>query len=195
MKYVAAFVTALLLSITTFVSAAPVAVVSYSSSPNADHPFYLDTGGTELTDGVKTTVSFGSGLANLTTVIPFVGWQFTDPTITFNFAPNTAISSVTISADDANGAAGVYLPASVTVNYGDTVIVHNITDPAGFGVIDLTFSTGAFVGSSLSLAFDNPYNWIMLTEVAFDYTPAVPTPAALPAGLALLTLLGLRRRR
>jgi hypothetical protein len=194
MNRVALLSFAVLLTLSSLASAAPVTVLSYSFDASPSNGWYPDSSGVELIDGVKGSVSFGSGMANASTVEPFVAWYQHSPTITFNFAPNTAISSVTLTIDDGNGAAGVIFPNAVTISYGVTNLTTPLTDPAGYGILDVNFSTGNFVGSSLNIIVSNPA-WFFVSEVAFDYTPAIPTPAALPAGLALLSLLGLRRRR
>lgn len=178
--------------------AATVSVSSYSYttdgttvSPTAS---YADSGN-ELTDGtVQTTVWPSTAIIG-----PLVGWNGTDPAITFNFSSPETVRKVTVWSADSNGSAGVRLPDTITVRTPDNSFsqTFSITDPAGSGSVASLELTG-FETTTNALVIeprraDNAVNdeWIMLTEVSFD---TVPEPSsALLLGIASLGLL--RRRR
>lgn len=126
----------------------------------------------ELTDGVLPTTNW-----NVSST-PWVGWN-TSQTLTFNFAPNSAIDTVIFRFDDSNSN-GVAPPASVTIG-GQTF---TITDPVGTAPFNFTVSGLTFVGSSMPITITTRSgSWMMLSEVSFQST--VPEP-----GTALTMLVG-----
>lgn len=146
------------------------------------------SGGTgKLTDGVIPTLNWDQyGVST-----PFVGWYTgftgqTDPTITFNFAQNVAIDSVSIWVDN-NPAAGVGVasPSEVVIDGQTFLITPDTTDNT---VVEYTF-TGLFLGNSLTMQLDQApgQQWVMLGEAAFGGTvvPEPTTMALLATGLAV----------
>lgn len=142
----------------------------------------------QLTDGFIAVSNFGANS------IPYVGWNNVNPTITFNFAPDTAIDSVTISVDDNGGGSGVAPPASVIIN-GTTYAVAN---PPGTAPFTFTVNSIGFVGSALPITFVRSGSWTMVSEVSFAAATAVPEVSQwgqLLAGGLGLGLVVLRRRQ
>lgn len=150
------------------------------------------TGGLgNLTDGViavdnwlNVEVAAGTG--------PYVGWrQAVGPvSVTFNFAGLQAFDSLTLHLDDSNGAGGVDLPASATVNG----LPFAIGPMPGGEPKAITLALGGLIADQLvvSLAYMN--EWIFLSEVEFDgQAVAVPEPAL--AALVALGVAGLALRR
>ena len=181
--------------------AATIAVDSYDygAVPPANSN-YLDTGGTELTDGTAIVNVWGGTPPTSTDIIPLVGWQNTDPSITFNFASSVTVGLIEVWAADSDGIAAVLLPSSITVRTPDNSFTQtfNIPDPAGNGStvkLDLTgftVTTNALVIEPRRADPGVPNDdFIMLSEVRFD---TVPEPSSIALfGLAGLSLL--RRRR
>lgn len=142
----------------------------------------------ELTDGVIALVNYGTNGA------PYVGWNNTNATVTFNFNPGTAIDSVTISVDDNGGGSGVAPPSSVIIN-GTTYAVAN---PPGTAPFTFTVNNIGFVGAALPITFVRSGSWVMVSEVSFaaaTAVPEVPQWGQLLAGSLGLGLVVLRRRQ
>ena len=125
----------------------------------------------ELNDGIVATQNWyvteaptGNG--------GYVGWTI-DPTITFNFAPGTAIGSISIAFDDSDGAGGVSAPSSFIVNG----VNYAVTEPAGSAPSFFTLSNLGFVGSTFTVTAIRKNQWLMLSEVSFAAPGAVPEPA------------------
>lgn len=135
---------------------------------------FLSGGLGDLTDGIFATLNWNYGN------VPWVGWSASQ-VVTFNFAPNTAIDTVSFRFDDSNSG-GVAPPASVTI--GGQVFA--VTDPVGTAPFTFTVSGLNLVGSSVPITITTRSgSWMMLSEVTFQSTSAVPEP-----GTALLMLLG-----
>lgn len=150
------------------------------------------TGGLgDLTDGIIATDNWyvveapaGNG--------PYVGWTL-DPTITFHFAPGTAIDSISIYYDDSNGAGGVSTPGSFVING----VNYAVTDAPGSAPNVFTVSGLGFVGDTFTLTANRNNSWVFLSEVSFDSgTGSVPEPASWAMMLAGFGAIGagLRRR-
>lgn len=187
-------------------SAAPLTVASYDMlNGNTGSYNYWDetysgvgntttdgaplSGGTgDLTDGVVATDNWyvveapaGNG--------PYVGWTI-DPVITFNFSSLVSIDSVTIYADDSDGAGGVSLPTGVTI---DGTLYDVDETMAGANPKALTFSGLDLDVTSLDIQLHRSNQWVFVSEVQFDGEP-VPEPATL-AVLGLGALAMRKRRR
>lgn len=146
----------------------------------------------DLTDGVVATDNWfvteappGNG--------PYVGWLL-DPTITFHFAPLTAVDSISIYYDDANGAGGVSTPAAFVIN-GTS---YGVVDAPGSAPNVFTVSGLGFVGDTFTVTAVRNNAWVFLSEVSFaSKSGAVPEPAtwALMIGGFGMTGAAMRRRR
>ena len=155
----------------------------------------LSGGVGKLTDGVSPALNWYSYGQNT----PWVGWYVgypneTDPTVTFNFNGVKKINSVTVWVDNSLGAGGVNLPASVSIDGTNFAIAPDNSNPAPRAY---TFSNLGLTGSSADVQFFQSNVWIMVGEVSFDGSNAIPEPgvwALLLAGFGL-TGASLRRRR
>lgn len=170
---------------------------SYLTSPSSSYP---DSSGNELLDGNISAIGWGNSSMTYTTAAPYVGWQWSNASIQFNFAAGVNIANLTIFADDAEGAAGVYFPSLATISMGATTLTGlPIANPAGSAPGSYTFSGLGLTGTSLTLTLNASPNWLMLSEVQFDGGPASANDVPLPATLGLIALgLGmvrLHRRR
>lgn len=158
----------------------------------------------DLTDGIIPTDNW-LNVENLAGTGPYVGWRdgnsllAPNPTVTFRFAGPIDLASITIYVDDSGGAGGVSIPASVDIGYegfGYTNFVLVDPDPS-FAPVSFTFSGLALTGSAFDVRFNNGNEWVFVSEVTFDGSPAstaVPEPAT---GLLLLSGIaaGAYRRR
>lgn len=156
----------------------------------------LLSGGTgKLTDGVSPTTDWdGEGEDT-----QWVGWDTTetgglDPLVTFNFATSVDINSVTVWVDNTNGAGGVGLPASVSIDGTSFGFTPAVSGPSGY-----TFSGLDIIGDSVGVQFFQSDQWIMVGEVSFNgsvSSSAAPEPSSwmmVAGSLALIAPL-LRRR-
>jgi len=181
--------------VTGMTQAAVVSVTGYSYSPNPTNPNYLDSTGSELTDGVTDTLVWPDPSTNFA---PLVGWIGVDPIITVDFGSIQTIQTVSVWAADSDGSAGVNLPATVRIRTLDGITFNqlfNVTNPAGSGTtVRLDFTGFSVTADTLVIeaARPTPANtWTMLSEIQFD---SVPEPSSLAlAGIAGFGLL--RRRR
>ncbi len=175
----------------------PFSGYSYSIAPSDSYP---DTGGGELTDGTANGPAWPAPVV-LADVAYLVGWQTTLPTITFNFASTVTINSVSAFFADSDDAAGVSLPATVTLGDGASFSqVFTVTNPAGSGTtVQSVFNGFSLTTNTLTLRFTlgTAQQWTMLSEVHAFGTAAVPEPAStgLVLGAAALGLVATRRRR
>jgi hypothetical protein len=191
-------VTAAILATASLASAQliPITSYSYNTSPDGSYP---DSGGVELRDGVTQTVVWG-GPVNATSesVVPLVGWRFSDPDVTFEFGAPVTIRSVTVWSADSDGAAGVYLPTAITLTAGAFSQSFTVLNPAGAGTVVPIVLDGFEVTASSMQVFAQRdtvgNNWTMLSEVEFSAIPE-PSTYALGGGLLALAAAFLRRRR
>lgn len=165
----------------------------YISSPSNAQTPYLDPGNTDLTDGVITHAGWATGIT-YTEAYKYVGWQNYDPIITFNFASVVSIGSLTLWADDANGAFGVTQPTQVSMTMGGSTVVRNIPDQAGALPFGIDFNNLNLSGDSLTLTVEHGGQWTMISEVQFASPVPVPAAAWLFAS-GLIGLVGVARRR
>ena len=122
-----------------------------------------------------------------------------NPTVTFRFAAPVNLDSITIYVDDSGGAGGVSIPASVDIGFegfGYTNFVLVDPDPS-FAPVSFTFAGLGMIGSAFDVRFNQGNEWVFVSEVTFDGSPAstpVPEPAT---GLLLLSGIaaGAYRRR
>lgn len=146
--------------------------------------------------------------------LQYVGWYNNDADITFDFARNENISSVTIYYDDpVEGRGGVRPPYGGTIKVGSTTetIDSSTFTPKNAGPTSATIAVG-LTGSWLELTLQrspndqsnpiwstspsfgaSPDNWIMISEVRFGGSPAVPATPAVYGGTGLFALLLLSR--
>ena len=154
---------------------------SYSGLGNKTTNLASLTGGLgDLTDGVIATSNWDV-TPNL-----YVGWLTINPTITFHFANDVQINSLTLYSDSYST---VSKPSSVAISMGGSSFNSGfLTDSSGPG--SYTFSGLDFTGKDLSLTLNHRYalggNWVMASEVTFNGTAAVPEPLTiLGAGTAI----------
>ncbi len=170
---------------------------SYSFNPTISWG-YIDDTGSQLTDGVYAPVEPGVSL----TTYEWLGWDGSNPSITFNFGSEVSIDQVSLSMAHWTNAA-VYLPESIVI--GGTAFTVNPADYPNLNHALLTFDI-AWTGSSLTIDLDSSHNrWIFIDEVTFNEGPVqgqgnenrVPEASAtLPlVASALVGLFALRRRR
>lgn len=160
-------------------------------SPNADVSGAFLSGGTgKLTDGVSPVSSW----YQYGWYTPWVGWDsgqgLANPTITFNFNNTVNINSVTVWVDNTIGYGGVSLPSSFSVNGMNYVIAPDNSNPNPRAY---TFSGLNISGTSVDVQFfQSSSQWLMVGEVTFNGSTAVPLPGALflfAPGLAGLAIL------
>lgn len=157
--------------------------VGYTATPSATNPNYEDTGGIELTDGIRETAVWPAPAAAL----PLVGWEFSDAEVTCNFSSEVNINSVVAWFADSDGNAGVGLPESIRLTTpGGFDQTFPVTNPDGNGTtvpitiegLDLTtesitLSIARNTGTDNTQCCGGSYEWFMMSEVEF-FTPADP---------------------
>lgn len=174
----------------------PVQNYLYNTQPDSGYP----DGGGELTDGVASFITFGTGISlTLNDVQPLVGWASGYPDITFDFAQPVTIRSFTVWAADSDGVAGVSLPSSVTFSAPATSFsrVFTVNEPQGNGAtVPLTFGGFSVTTNQVRIVASAVTQWTMFSEVTFSSTPIPePSSAAALAGAFAAGCAVLRRRR
>lgn len=200
MNYIKSLLATAAIAACSISSAVEITVTNYTygTNPNGGPSFpfsYLDKSGSELNDDVFNQpvwpTPFGSAEA-------LVGWENTNPTITFNFPSTVNITSFTVWAADSDGSAGVALPSQLQLTAVGFDQTFTVTNPAGSGAaVALTFSGLNIDASSITLVATRTASWTMFTEVDF-FGPVIPetsTWTAIAGVLALGTALVVRRRR
>lgn len=172
----------------------PITSYTYGTSPSGTYP---DSGGVELRDGVTASAAWGAGPIGFADVVALVGWQNTNPTVTFNFGSPVTIRSFTAWGADSDGAAGVALPSALTLTTVGFNQSFTVVNPAGAGTT-VALSHGGFevTTSSITLVATRSTQWTMFSEVQF-FDTVIPEPStyAAIAGVAALGLAAFRRRR
>ena len=132
---------------------------------------------------------------------PYVGWQTVNPSITFQFAQGVAFNTITVEADDSNGAGGVFVPATVNITVGaNATRSFAVVDPPGSAPVSLPFNVQGDVGNTVVVEIiSQASSWIMISEIDFDGAVAVPTLPrwgflALALLLLAMAVTSLRRR-
>ena len=165
---------------------------SYTGARSPDG--FLSGGLGELTDGIVAPAAW------FTTPGPYVGWRLISPEITFKFAPLTDLANVTFRFDDAKGAGGVFLPDSVSFDFGGGFqsATPTITTEGLLGVFSYDFT--GISASTFTVRIDSAQEWVMLTEVDFDGTLApvvggIPEPATWALMIGGFGAVGVAARR
>ncbi|MCM8596932.1 PEP-CTERM sorting domain-containing protein [Accumulibacter sp.] len=149
----------------------------------------------KLTDGVVST-SLWYNVSNAQGTGEYVGWYrpvTLNPVITFHFAGNPSIDSITIQLDNSN-VGGVIAPSAIRVDG----ISESFTPPALGTVGSVTLGGLSLVGPTHTIELDQvPGYWVFVSEISFDGTATqAPEPASLALlGLALTAIPLARRRR
>lgn len=153
---------------------------SYITAPTTSGPYtYLDSGN-ELLDGFIMTNGWGNSVMTVDNAGPYVGWNTSNPQITFYFSNTVNLDSLTLFADDANGVAGVFIPNSVDISMGGVTLSNlAITNPPEANPVALNFSNLGLSGTSLTLNVVGSGQWTMLSEVQFFGTSTVPIPSTI----------------
>jgi hypothetical protein len=159
-----------------------------SGDPTADRAA-LSGGHGDLTDGVIATQNWFN-VENNEGTGPYVGWRDLDPTIVFHFGESLRFSSITLHADDADGAGGVFAPGGITV--GGTT--YTFADPAGSAPNTFTIGGLDLIGSDLQVTVHRRFDsaWTFVSEVTFTASP-VPEPGTLALAVGGIGVLAGRR--
>ncbi len=164
---------------------------SGSGNPSLDglSGSFLSGGTGALTDGVIATNDW-SLVSNMSGTGQYVGWAFTNPTITVHFASAVTINEVRLFVDNSHFG-GVTAPTSV-----DVAGVNHANPAWEFAsppqTIDITGLN--ITGNSVTLTLNHPIEWVMMSEMQFFGSP-VPEAGAASMMLAGLAALGLAARR
>lgn len=150
---------------------------SFDISPSGS---YSDSTGMELIDGVD-----GSDPWN-TSISPWVGWQRTNPTITFLFDSVVTINTVSIEVQG-NGAGAIYRPSSVQIGSGAEAVAFAVADIRTPAVLYLDFN-GSWTGSSLAVKLNYRSEWIFVDEVKFSVNETSSANGVPDAGSTALLL-------
>ncbi len=151
---------------------------------------YFDDTGSQLIDGVYGANDFSADLGN-GNAYEWVGWKTANPVMTFTFSSPVIINQVGIDFNRNEGAAGIYLPPTVTIAGTDFPVDPNAIPDATRGTL---FFAGSWSGPTLTLTLtdNDPTRWLFVDEVTFDGV-VVPEPSARALLAGALGLLALRR--
>jgi hypothetical protein len=153
----------------------------------------------DLTDGIVTTLNWGSTPNAPDVYVGWYEWDVRNPTIIFHFGNPVVINHIDIHGNDG------YKPGSVDFTIGSNTyhfqVFQTAVGAANWYGFDLP---SALIGESLTMTLNDrtfadktgfPTDWIMIDEVTFNGS-AVPIPGAVwLLGSGLIGLGGWRRFR
>lgn len=125
-----------------------------------------------------------------------VGWQFS-PTITLHFAQTYAFGTLRLLLQDAQGAAGIYLPLSVDISQP---VGGPVNYPLSAGTVNkanwYNFDVSGLSGNMLQFTLNRTGTWLFLGEVeVLDSQVPEPGTFAVVGIAAIAGLTVLRRHR
>jgi len=163
---------------------------TYSGSGSTTTSFAALTGGLgDLTDGFVATGNWNTNPS------AYVGWMNYNPLITFNFASNVMVDSITVYVDDSNGLGGVSPPSSVDIGLSGSALTNFVTaDPNTSNSLSYTFDNLGLEGNAIDIQFNRSNSWVFVSEITFDgQVASVPEPSTL--AIFALGMIGLASRR
>ena len=175
------------------VSAAPLTVEDYFYNPGGGpNVLYGDTTPpTKLTNGeTGSPSSWYNGT--------FLLWNTSSPSITFNFAPDSEITSFSIYFLN-ESSAGITVPTTVTLTDVATNETESFTiDPATFGPADahwVQFDLSVPFVTSQVVVWTSPApgaggpDWVAMSEVSFQTIPEPSVMLLLGGGLCAVVMM------
>jgi hypothetical protein len=162
---------------------------SYGTTPSSS---YADSG-SELTDGITDSLAWGEGMIiGFADITNLTGWQYSNPTITFNFATAQLINNIKVFAADSDGSAGVSLPLSVLISTAEGFSqLFSVTNPSGNGsTVALDFGGFTTTSHAITLSMTANTQWTMLSEVQFFFNAQTPTSSVPAPGVLAILLSG-----
>lgn len=185
-----------LVAIAPAIFADQLTVSSYSATPGTTvgSYTYLDSTGTELTDGAFGVIPFGSQ----SQADPWVGWTGTNPDITFNFAAPVDVTEVDLDLGFWTNPALIYLPSSIDI--GGTIFNLAGNELANPSRGTLSFNVNFTGITSLDVDLTAGGTYLFMDEAQFfgntsSGTSEVPEPGSLPLVLAAVAALVWRASR
>lgn len=165
-----------------------------SSANNTVDGAALSGGLGKLTDGVVATLRWDF-VSNDAGTGQYVGWlrrTTPDPLISFNFAGNVIIDSISIQLDN-SGYGGVFAPSEILVDG----VTQSFVAPTLGTVGSVIFSGLNLSGNTHSVQFRQAGDtWTFVSEISFDGRSEAPEPVSLALlGLGLTGIACARRRR
>jgi hypothetical protein len=177
-----------ILALAPVLSASQITVTSYSATAGTTNGSftYLDSTGSELTDGNYGVIPFASQAQ----ADPWIGWYQVNPLITFNFGGPVDITQVDLDLALWTDPALISLPTSIDI--GGTVFDltgNELTNPSRG---TLSFNVNFTGISSLDVTLQNGGVYVFMDEAQFFSTQGgseVPEPATWSPMLAGLLAL------
>ncbi|HTS49110.1 MAG TPA: hypothetical protein VLW25_06240 [Bryobacteraceae bacterium] len=177
----------LLVAVAPAIFADQLTVSSYSATPGTTvgSYTYLDSTGTELTDGVLGVIPF----ASQSQADPWVGWYGTNPDITFNFAGPVDVTQVDLDLGLWTNPALIYLPSSIDIGGTTFNLVGNeLTNPSR-GTLSFNVNFTGITSLDVNLTAGGTY--LFMDEAQFfgntsSGTSTVPEPGSLPLVLVAI---------